>query len=118
MASALRSPLAGAATLAALAALLALALPALAAQQGVALVGKSFDPKEVTIAEGDTVVWTVTRATADPHTVTSGKPGAADAGAIFESGLTLRANGDRFEFTFREAGRYPYYCVVHQVEMF
>jgi plastocyanin len=61
-----------------------------------------FQPRELTIPAGASVVWQ--HIGNFPHTVT------ADDGA-FNSG-TLQ-NGDTFRRTFNEPGRYPYYCEIH-----
>jgi plastocyanin len=61
-----------------------------------------FQPAELTIQVGTTVIWTQNSVL--PHTVT------ADDGS-FNSG-TLQ-NGDTFEFTFTEPGRFPYFCSFH-----
>jgi plastocyanin len=60
-----------------------------------------FDPQEVKVAPGTTVVWTDSRGR---HTVTS------DDGS-FDSG-TLVA-GQSFEHKFEKPGAYPYYCMFH-----
>jgi plastocyanin len=94
--------------------------PALALAEGrspVSIVDKSFDPVNVTITMGDTVVWTVTKAIAEPHSVTSGVQGDPNSGKDFDSGIKLKNNGDTFEHTFNTAGVFPYYCVVHPTEM-
>jgi hypothetical protein len=59
----------------------------------------------------------VTKAIDEPHSVTSGKPGAADSGKAFDSGIVLAKNGDTFSFTFATAGEYDYYCTVHGAAM-
>jgi plastocyanin len=97
-------------------ALVALAPFALAAQSAISIVDKSFDPADVTVDVGDTVVWTVTKAIAEPHSVTSGAPGNA-SGQVFDSGIKLQANGDTFQFQFQTPGNYPFYCQVHPTEM-
>jgi plastocyanin len=60
-----------------------------------------FDPREVKIKAGTTVVWTDSRGR---HTITS------DDGS-FDSG-TLTA-GQNFEHKFEKPGSYPYYCMFH-----
>ncbi len=65
-------------------------------------VDSAFDSKEVEVSVGTTVVWTNTGSIA--HTVT------ADDGS-FDSGNM--DSGDTFEYTFEEAGTYPYYCKYH-----
>jgi plastocyanin len=97
--------------------------PVLGATIGVSIVGKSFEPVKIVVAQGDTVTWTVTQAVGEPHTVTSGTPSDADKGSVFDSqhddpGLTLlKDNGGTFSFTFSAPGTYPYYCVVHPTLM-
>jgi plastocyanin len=46
-----------------------------------------------------------------PHTVTSGSPGAADSGDLFNSGIMSYQYF--FQYEFNVAGDYPYYCVIH-----
>lgn len=45
------------------------------------------------------------------HTATSGAPGSADSGSIFDSGIL--SPGASFSFTFDEPGDIPYYCTLH-----
>jgi plastocyanin len=71
-------------------------------QASVSMSGGSFDPQELTVKAGTTVVWTNTASNA--HTVT------ADDGS-FDSG-NMNAN-DTFQFTFTTPGTYPYYCAYH-----
>jgi plastocyanin len=71
----------------------------------VTIVDSSFQQREITINTGTTVEWTQTGSL--PHSVT------ADDGA-FDSG-TLQ-NGDTFQHTFDEPGRYPYHCEFHGAE--
>jgi plastocyanin len=66
------------------------------------ITDSAFQPGDLTIPAGATVVWQHTGNF--PHTVT------ADDGT-FNSG-TLQ-NGDTFRRTFGEPGRYPYYCEIH-----
>jgi len=48
---------------------------------------KKFDPREVTVAPGDTVMWTNTD-TSKPHTVTPDKPGAGpDSDVQYPNGI-------------------------------
>ena len=79
----------------------------------VDITGFAFDPSPITIAVGDTVVWTNQDAVG--HTVTSGNPGDGDAGSVFDS-ATL-GNGDSFSFTFDTAGDYVYFCRPHAASM-
>jgi plastocyanin len=81
----------------------------------ISIIDQSFQPPDATIQVGDTVTWTVTKAIADPHSVTSGTP--SDSGKVFDSKATLHANGDTFSWTFSTAGSFPYYCIVHPSQM-
>ena len=89
-----------------------LALPVLASPLDVSIVDKSFQPATTTVQAGDTVTWTVTKAIGEPHSVTSGAPGA-DQGKQFDSGIGLKDNGLTFKFTFQQPGTYSYFCQVH-----
>jgi plastocyanin len=91
--------------------------PALANTADVSIVGTSFQPATITIAVGDTVTWTTTQSIGQPHSVTSGKPGDADSGKVFDSGIGLQDNGTSFQFTFNTAGTFAYYCQVHPTQM-
>ena len=93
-----------------------------AANADVSIVGTAFEPANVTVNVGDTVTWTVTESIGEPHSVTSGTP--ADAGKVFDSGASnnnntfnLRDEGQTFQHTFEEAGEYPYFCVIHPIDM-
>lgn len=56
---------------------------------------------------GDTIKRTVTGSV---HTTTSGQPGGQDG--IWDTQGFL-STGQSFEFTFTEAGTFPYFCRVH-----
>jgi plastocyanin len=98
---------------------LAVISPALAADVGVSIKGKAFDPARIVVAQGTTVTWTITQGIGEPHTVTSKASGDTKAGAVFDSqtndpGLSkLKNNGDTFQFTFKDAGSFDYMCIVH-----
>ncbi|CAN5800919.1 hypothetical protein BH23THE1_BH23THE1_28000 [soil metagenome] len=74
-----------------------------------------YDPDPVQVTAGQTVVWTNDDIAF--HTVTSGLPGAPDAGVLFDSGLegptALDTQGKTFEHTFDTAGEFDYHCIVH-----
>jgi plastocyanin len=83
--------------------LLALLTSAAAAEdRAISIVGRAYDPAELTAAQGDTVVWTNTDAEA--HTVT------ADDGA-FDSDRLAPEEG--FGHLFEAAGIFAYHCTVH-----
>jgi plastocyanin len=86
-----------------------------AAPTAISIVDQSFQPADATIQVGDTVTWTVTKAIADPHSVTSGTQ--SDSGKVFDSGAKLHVNGDTFSQTFGTAGSFPYYCTIHPSQM-
>ena len=74
----------------------------------VGMQNVQFDPKDVTVAPGDTI--TFVNKEAVPHDVhkTSGP------GEDFSSGDTGgMQEGDTFELTLDEAGKYDYVCKVH-----
>lgn len=73
--------------------------------------GKSYAPKTLTVAVGTTVEWE--NEDSAGHTVTSGNPGDADFGTIFDSGFPLIKPGDSWEHTFDATGTFPYFCQVH-----
>ena len=85
------------------------------AGSGNAGENKGFDPKEVHVAVGTTVVWTNDDAAG--HTVTSAHPGDTDAGALFDStkdpsGFLVKPRAT-WQHTFDKAGEFPYFCQVH-----
>ena len=81
---------------------LLLAAPAWGATVAVSAVDNSFQVAAVTVAAGDTVVFTNTGQRA--HTVT------ADDGS-FDSGTLT--NGQSFSRTFTAPGTYAFYCTFH-----
>ena len=104
--------------LAGVAALGVLAIGTVAAADGDVSIDKlTFQPAQVTVNVGDTVTWTVANAVPEGHTVTSGKPDADGVGDVFDSGIGLKENGATFEFTFEDAGTFPYFCEVHGAAM-
>jgi len=70
-----------------------------------------FTPTNLTIAVGDTVVWTML---GEPHTVTSGTIDGNNIGhpdGRFDSGTKFV--GEQYSLTFTEAGAFPYFCIIH-----
>ncbi len=67
-----------------------------------------YDPEIIDVTVGTTVAWENIDNTM--HTATSGNP---DEGAdgVFDS--DIMSAGDKFEFTFTDAGNYDYYCILH-----
>lgn len=61
----------------------------------------SFEPKELTVTEGTTVVW---KNETGRHTAVADDDN-------FES--PVMAAGEEFRHTFARAGRFPYYCSLH-----
>lgn len=73
----------------------------------------AYDPNPVEANVGDKVIWTNSDST--PHTATSGQPGEADGmfgGEAGSFGTIIPPQGKQ-EFTFTEAGEFPYYCGLH-----
>lgn len=69
-----------------------------------------YDPAHASVPTGTTIQWS----NDDPnqiHTVTSGKPGDANAGSQFGSGYMN--SGTSYQYTFDKAGEYQYFCQVH-----
>ena len=67
-----------------------------------------YDPEVINVTVGTTVAWeNVDNAM---HTVTSGNPDGGVDG-VFDS--DIMSAGDKFEFTFTDAGNYDYYCILH-----
>ncbi|MFM2078143.1 MAG: hypothetical protein RJA49_2033 [Actinomycetota bacterium] len=68
----------------------------------VKLAGRAFTPNSISVAVGDTVVWS--NNDKDAHTVTERK-------GVFDSG-TVNAGGS-FRRTFTAPGSYSYFCDIH-----
>lgn len=91
-----------------------------AGRRAVTIEGIAFEPGELTVSVGDTVVWT-NQDDVD-HTVTSGEagdqgvPGVDEGTPAKPDGFfddALARAGSTSSFTFDEAGTYPYFCRVH-----
>jgi plastocyanin len=73
-------------------------------QKTVEINDFNFQPKEITIAVGDTVTWI--NHDDVPHTATAdGDSPAFDSKAL--------DTDDKYSFTFIKSGTYPYHCKVH-----
>jgi plastocyanin len=70
----------------------------------VAIKDYAYDPAQLTVNVGDTVVWT--NEDSAPHTVT-----VSDGPEKFNSPNLNK--GDSFSYTFTKPGTYNYYCAVH-----
>jgi plastocyanin len=77
-------------------------LPATGEEFTVSMSGMEFNPDELIVPAGSTVVWTNTGT--QVHTVT------ADDDS-FDSGLL--EPGETYSRTFNEPGEYQYYCELH-----
>ena len=80
----------------------ALASAARAAQLEVKIDNFTFNPQQLTVKAGDTVVWT--NGDDIPHTVTS-KTGLFKSKALDTE--------DKFSFTFTTPSSYAYFCSLH-----
>ena len=94
----------------------------------VGMLASAYQPAELTVSVGDTVVWENTSSRA--HTVTAYEGAIPDEADYFASGgyddeQTARdawesdfggglESGDRFSHTFEVAGRYDYVCIPHE----
>ncbi|MEX1169880.1 MAG: plastocyanin/azurin family copper-binding protein [Chloroflexota bacterium] len=98
--------------LAAVVALILLSIGSVSAETvTIASVNFRFEPATRTVAVGDIVRWTFA---GDPHTVTSGSPGAADG--RFNSGI--KNAGESYQITATTAGTFDYFCEIHPEQMF
>ena len=61
----------------------------------------------------DTIVAWLNLDVGQPHTVTSGQPGAADKGVVFNSGVMPAFPVRSFEFAFSQPGEVLYHCIIH-----
>ena len=80
---------------------------ATAATVEVAVKDFKFVPEKMTVKVGDTVKWTNNGSS--EHTVTSG--GKCNEDKKWDSGGMK--TGQTFEYTFKEAGTFPYFCKPH-----
>jgi plastocyanin len=71
------------------------------------LTTDSYAPNPVQVSTGATVTWS--NDDSQPHTATSGENATPDQ--RFDSGIMAPAA--TFEYTFTEAGEYPYFCLLH-----
>lgn len=75
------------------------------------LTTKAYDPAEVTVTKGTTIVWTNNDGVV--HTVTSGTVEDPKFGSLFDS-LTIKSK-DKWSFNTKdlEPGEYTYFCTFH-----
>ncbi|MGC1928253.1 MAG: hypothetical protein WA667_04715 [Candidatus Nitrosopolaris sp.] len=69
-------------------------------------------PPAIAVPVGTTVGW-FNNDPEQPHTVTSGLPGASDSGALFNSGIMPATANSFFQYTFNRAGGFVYHCEIH-----
>jgi plastocyanin len=77
-------------------------LPETGDPRSIFITDSQFDPPELTVSPGSTVIWFQNGAM--PHTITA-DDGSFDSGSL-ESGQT-------YSQIFTESGRYPYHCELH-----
>ncbi|MFN2615083.1 MAG: plastocyanin/azurin family copper-binding protein [Actinomycetota bacterium] len=80
-----------------------------ATQRHVSIKNFSFNPVDLSVKVGNTVVWSNDEAAATVHTATSNDGHTFDSGALNP--------GDSYPFTFTRAGSYPYFCSAHPQTM-
>lgn len=93
----------------------------------VGMADSAFEPSEVTVSVGETVVWKNTSGRA--HTVTAYDSGIPESGRYFASGgfedeQAARdawqrgaggiVSGDTYEHTFQTEGEFEYVCIPHE----
>lgn len=85
--------------------------PSAAESPEVDVADNEFEPKELTVKAGTTVVWSQTGSV--PHTVTA-DDGSFDSHAecLADLAKCMKA-GDTFEQAFDTPGRIAYYCKLH-----
>jgi plastocyanin len=79
------------------------------------LTDTAYYPNPVEVNVDQTVLWT--NEDFSFHTVTSGDVSDTNSVRLFDSGLAgpeaLSSAGKTYEYTFKSAGEYPYYCILH-----
>src|SRR5215211_7049429 len=70
------------------------------------LTSNAFSPNPIQVSVGTTVTWT--NNDAEPHTVNAGE--YATPSRLFDSYIPPAGT---FEYTFKDAGEYPYFCLLH-----
>jgi len=86
---------------------LTISIPEGAGVPGCEETNECYAPYSLQVRVGDTVIWNNIDTAA--HTVTSGS--IEGTSEVFDSSIFM--SGATFEFTFDEAGEYPYFCIVH-----
>ena len=71
------------------------------------LTDTAYQPNPIQVSVGTTVTWT--NNDAQPHTVNSGEN--AMPSGLFDSPIMPPVG--TFEYTFTEAGEFPYFCILH-----
>ena len=69
-------------------------------------------PPQIAVPTGTTVGW-FNNDFEQPHTVTSGQPGAADKVSVFNSGIMPATANSYFQFTFTQSGKFLYHYIIH-----
>ena len=85
-------------------------IPKGASSPGCDTTNSCYMPFNVSVSVGGKVTWTNNDTAI--HTVTSGKNATSDG--TFDSGTTtLTSTGKTFSYTFKKAGSYDYFCMLH-----
>ena len=69
-------------------------------------------PPKIAVPTGTTIAW-FNNDFGQPHTVTSGQPGAEDKGSVFNSGVMPATANSFFQFNFNQPGEFLYHCIIH-----
>jgi plastocyanin len=83
-------------------------VPASAATSNVSVADNNFEPVQITVTTGDTVLWTDNGN--NPHTVTADDNSFDSANGSTSNTLT---RGQTFSHAFAQPGTYAYYCRIH-----
>lgn len=69
-------------------------------------------PPAIAVPTGTTIAW-FNNDFGQPHTVTSGAPGAPDVASLFNSGIMPATANSFFQYTFDKSGEIMYHCEIH-----
>jgi plastocyanin len=86
-----------------------------AATQIAMASGNKFEPATFKAEVGEAVTWIYQDSSGQPHNAEADdgtfntSPGCSGA----DTTKCMSGNGQKFSFTFKKAGSYPYYCAIH-----
>jgi plastocyanin len=77
----------------------------------IEIVDSAFEPKEAKVTAGTEVVWE--QSGSAPHNVVADDGSFVSNPKCATDATTCMTKGDEFRFTFKKAGEFAYYCVIH-----